>query len=48
MDPADIERRITSRTEVLLPVDLAGAACDMGRIRDIADRHDLLLSEDCA
>jgi len=45
---ADIEKKITSRTKVILPVDYAGHPCDMDRIREIAIEHNLILIEDGA
>lgn len=48
IDPADVERRITPRTRVILPVHFAGRPCDMETIMDIARRHDLRVIEDCA
>ena len=48
IDPADVERRITPRTRAILPVHLAGNACDLDALLDIARRHNLVLVEDCA
>ena len=48
MDPADVERRITSRTRVLMPVHLTGNACDMAGMLGLAKRHGLLVVEDCS
>lgn len=48
MDPADVERRITPRTRAILAVHLFGNPCDMARMREIADRHRLVLIEDCS
>ena len=48
IDPAEIEKKITPRTKAILPVHFAGRPCDMDAICDIADRHDLILIEDCA
>lgn len=48
IDPDAIEAAITPRTRAILPVHFAGRACDMGRIMDIARRHNLLVIEDCA
>ncbi len=48
IDPADIERRITSRTRGIVPVHFAGRPCDMDAIMDIAARHQLTVIEDCA
>jgi len=48
MDPGQIEACVTPRTRAILPVHLAGRPCDMNAIRQIADRHNLVLIEDCA
>jgi dTDP-4-amino-4,6-dideoxygalactose transaminase len=48
MDPADIERKITSRTKAVLIVHYAGYACDMDAIMAICKHHGLPLIEDCA
>ena len=48
IDPTAIERLVTSRTKVIVPVHYAGVACDMDAIMDIAERHDLLVVEDAA
>lgn len=48
IDPEQVERRITPRTRALLPVHFAGRPCDMDRLCEIAERHDLKLIEDCA
>ena len=48
VDPADVERRITPETRVLLAVHYGGHSCDMDALLDIAARHDLLLVEDAA
>ena len=48
MDPADVERRITSRTRAVMAVHLYGGACDMQALADICRRHGLKLIEDCA
>jgi dTDP-4-amino-4,6-dideoxygalactose transaminase len=44
----DVERKITSRTKVLLPVHLNGRMCDMDRLMSLADRHQLKVVEDAA
>ena len=46
IDPADVERRITSRTKAILPVHIHGVPADMDRILAIADKHRLLVIED--
>ena len=48
IDPARIEAAITPRTKALVPVHLYGQCADMKAIREIADRHGLLVVEDNA
>jgi dTDP-4-amino-4,6-dideoxygalactose transaminase len=48
IDPAAIERLITPRTRILLPVHMAGLPCDMPAIWQIARRHGLQVVEDAA
>jgi 8-amino-3,8-dideoxy-alpha-D-manno-octulosonate transaminase len=48
MDPEDLERKITSRTRLIVPVHMAGAPCDMAAIMRIADQHRVPVLEDCA
>ena len=48
LDAEAIEALITPRTKVIVPVHYAGVACDMDRIMEIANRHNLLVVEDAA
>jgi len=48
LDPADVQRRITSRTRAILPVHLYGHPAPMAALQALADEHDLLLIEDAA
>ena len=48
IDPKEVERRITPRTKVLLPVDYAGQPADLDALLALADRHKLLIIEDAA
>ena len=48
MDPNLIESAITLRTKAILPVHLHGLMADMDPIREIADRHGLVVIEDAA
>lgn len=48
IDPADIERRLTSRTRAIMVVHYAGRACDMQAIDDLAKHHGLKVIEDAA
>lgn len=43
-----IEGAITEKTRAILPVHLYGQMCDMKRIRNIADKHNLSIIEDAA
>lgn len=48
IDADKIEAVITEKTKVIVPVHYAGVACDMDRIMDIANRHNLFVVEDAA
>jgi len=46
IDPMKIEQKITDKTKALLVVHLFGQPCDMKRIVEICEEHDLILIED--
>ena len=46
IDPDDVERKITGRTRIVMPVHLAGYVADMDRLCEIARKDDLLILED--
>ena len=48
IDPAKIEEKITDRTKAILPVHIFGHPADMDKIGSIAQKHKLLIIEDCA
>ena len=48
LDLADVERRITPKTKAIIAVHLTGNPCDLDGLRALADRHKLVLIEDCA
>jgi dTDP-4-amino-4,6-dideoxygalactose transaminase len=48
LDPDDVERRITENTSAIMPVHMMGQPCDMGRIMEIAKKHNLKVIEDAA
>jgi dTDP-4-amino-4,6-dideoxygalactose transaminase len=48
IDPAAVEAAIGPRTAAILAVHLGGQPCDMTALRAIAERHALVLIEDCA
>lgn len=48
IDETKIERAITDKTRVIVPMHYAGVACEMDTIMDIAHRHGLTVVEDAA
>lgn len=48
LDPADVEERITPKTKAIIAVHLAGNPCELDALKAIADKHNLVLIEDCA
>ena len=48
IDIDQLEQSISSRKRSILPVHFAGRPCDMDRICALAEKHDLVLIEDCA
>jgi len=48
IDADKIESLITPRTKVIAPVHYAGVACDMDKIMEIANKHNLIVVEDAA
>lgn len=45
-NPDEIEKAITKKTRAIMPVHLLGNPCDMKRIMEIAEDHDLFVIED--
>lgn len=43
-----IEAKITDKTKAVIAVHLAGWPCDMDPIMTLAEKHDLIIIEDCA
>jgi dTDP-4-amino-4,6-dideoxygalactose transaminase len=48
LDPAHVERAITSRTRAILPVHFAGHPVDLDSVHALADEHRLAVVEDAA
>ncbi|WP_018862322.1 MULTISPECIES: DegT/DnrJ/EryC1/StrS aminotransferase family protein [unclassified Thioalkalivibrio] len=48
IDPEQVEAAITERTKAIIPVHLFGQPADLPRLQAIAERHKLLIVEDCA
>ena len=46
--PEEIKKAITSKTKAIIPVHVYGQACEMDKIMDIAQKHNLKVIEDCA
>ena len=47
LDPSDVERRITEKTKIIIPVHQFGFPCDMDPIMELAEKYDLYVIEDC-
>ena len=47
LDPIATERAVTSRTAAILPVHLYGQPADMPALVEVAERHGLVIVEDC-
>lgn len=47
-DESLIENAITDKTKAIVPVHYAGVACDMDRIMNIANKHNIFVVEDAA
>ena len=48
IDAEKIEALITPKTKVIVPVHYAGVACDMDKIMEVANKHNLIVVEDAA
>ncbi len=48
LDPAAVERNITSKTKAILPVHMLGLPCKMKELRAIAAKHKIKIIEDTA
>ena len=48
MDPSKIEKVISKKTKVIMPVHLSGRMCQMDKIMTIARKHNLKVVEDAA
>ena len=46
LDPDDVETRVTENTKAIMPVDIGGQPCNMNRIMEIANKHNLKVIED--
>lgn len=48
IDPASVEACITDKTKAVVAVDFTGQAVELGKLREICDRNNLILIEDAA
>lgn len=48
IDPQEIEKKITSKTKAIIPVDFTGQSVDIDEIKKIAEKYNLLIIEDAA
>ncbi len=48
MDPADVARKITNKTKMIVPVHIGGYPVDMDPIMELAKKHDIIVLEDAA
>ncbi|MCQ2387158.1 MAG: DegT/DnrJ/EryC1/StrS family aminotransferase [Clostridia bacterium] len=48
MDPNDVEKKITAKTKMIVPVHIGGYPVDMDPIMKIAKKHKILVLEDAA
>ena len=46
--PEDLQKKITPRTKLIVPVHMAGAPTDMEAVMAISRQHGILVLEDCA
>ncbi|SKB37091.1 dTDP-4-amino-4,6-dideoxygalactose transaminase [Salegentibacter holothuriorum] len=48
IDVSQIEKLITPRTKMIIPIDYAGVPCDIDEIMIIAEKYNLTVMQDCA
>lgn len=48
LNPEKLEEKITPRTKAIIPVHLYGQCCEMDAIMRVAEKHNLVVIEDCA
>jgi len=48
LNPAGIEAAITGNTRAIVPTHLYGQPCDMSEVIRVAEKHNLIVIEDCA
>ena len=48
LDPTKLEAALTERTRAIVPTHLYGLPCAMNEVLKLAEKHDLVVIEDCA
>ena len=48
IDPEEIKKKINPNTRAIIPVHFAGHPCDLEEIKEIAEKHNLLIIEDAS
>jgi UDP-4-amino-4,6-dideoxy-N-acetyl-beta-L-altrosamine transaminase len=48
LDPAAVESKITAQTKAIVAVDLCGQPCEHDALKDLAEKHGLVVIEDAA
>jgi len=48
IDPGEIKKKINPNTKAIIPVHFAGHPCDLEEIKEIAEKHNLLIIEDAS
>lgn len=48
IDHTKIETLITPRTKMIIPIDYAGVPCEIDEIMEVANKHHLIVLQDCA
>ncbi|MEW7007009.1 DegT/DnrJ/EryC1/StrS family aminotransferase [Lentilitoribacter sp. EG35] len=48
LDPQAVEAAITPNTKAIIGVDLYGSVCNWAKLKEIAERHNIILIEDAA
>jgi len=48
IDPEEIKKKVNPNTKAIIPVHFAGHPCDLEEIKEIAEKHNLLIIEDAS
>jgi len=48
LNPEDMEKRITPKTKTIIPIHYGGSPCLIEELKEIANKHNLILIEDAA